>query len=93
MKRTGKRLAVLTVAICLLVSIGVASKSFAQILWVASVDSQTGLLPVYAEPSEKFCIRWIAPAMHQGDLDRPRKGFFRRDFSAHLRLGAIGSAR
>ena len=56
MKRTGKRLAVMTVAICLLVSIGVASTSFAQILWVASVDPQTGLLPVYAEPSESSAL-------------------------------------
>ena len=51
MKRTGKRLAALTVAVCLFVSIGVASTSFAQILWVASVDPQMGVLPVYTEPS------------------------------------------
>ena len=51
MKRMGKRLAVLTVAVCLFVSTGVANKSFGQILWVASVDAQMGVLPVYAEPT------------------------------------------
>jgi hypothetical protein len=51
MKRMGNRLAVLTVAVCLFVSIGVTNKSFAQILWVASVDAQMGVLPVYAEPT------------------------------------------
>ena len=56
MKRTGKGLVALTVAVCLFVSIGVASKSFAQILWVASVDARMGVLPVYAEPTENSAM-------------------------------------
>ena len=51
MEKTWKRLAVLTVAVCLFMGIGVASKSFAQTLWVAGVDSQLGYLPVYIQPT------------------------------------------
>ncbi len=55
MKRTVKKLTVLTIAACLLVSICAMSKNSAfagSMAWVASVDPQMGGLPVYAEASE-----------------------------------------
>lgn len=59
MKRTVKKLALLTIAVCLVLSIGEMSKSRAfagSMAWVASVDSQTRSLPVYAEPSDNSAI-------------------------------------
>ena len=59
MKRTVKKLALLTIAVCLVLSIGEMSKSRAfagSMAWVASVDSQTRSLPVYAEASDNSGI-------------------------------------
>ncbi len=43
-------------AACILLSTGLASTSFAEILWVASIDSRLGYLPVYAEATDRSPI-------------------------------------
>jgi hypothetical protein len=90
MKKTGKGLAALTVAVCLLVSIGVANTSFGQILWVASVDPQMGVLPVYAQPttnsamvgSLQRCVRVILTGLEKDswvEISDPISGWVQAD--------------
>ncbi|MGO9117446.1 MAG: hypothetical protein ACLQPD_07500 [Desulfomonilaceae bacterium] len=90
MKRTGTGLVVVTVAVCMLLSVGVASKSFAQILWVASIDARMGYLPVYAEPSENSsivgslqrCTRVLLTGAGKGplvEISQPMQGWVQAD--------------
>lgn len=90
MKRTGTGLVVVTVAVCMLLSVGVASKSFAQILWVASVDTRIGYLPVYAEPTENSsivgslqrCTRVLLTGAGKGplvEISQPMQGWVQAD--------------
>lgn len=90
MKRTGTRLVVAALAVCLLLSVGVAGKSFAQTLWVASIDTRFGYLPVYAEPSENSsiiaslqrCNRVLLTGAGQGplvEISQPMQGWVQAD--------------
>ena len=90
MKRTGTKLVVAALAVCLLLSVGVASKSFAQTLWVASIDTRFGYLPVYAEPTENSsiiaslqrCTRVLLTGAGKGplvEISQPMQGWVQAD--------------
>ena len=77
MKRTVKKLAVLTIAACLVVSICAMSKNSAfagSMAWVASVDPQMGALPVYAEASDNSGIVGSLQRCNKVDLTGNEQG-------------------
>ncbi len=95
MKRTVKKLALLAIVACLALGIGEVRRSCAfagSMAWVAGVDSQTGLLPVFAGPSDESVIVGSLHRCTKVTLTGNEQDSWGRDLYSDDGLGAVKSA-